>query len=188
MKRVLLVVLFILMMFLYACGSTSNTPIPPVIGTAVAQTQTATMWTASVTPTINPDVSKIMSLLNGVFQEDTLEMTLDARYFADNVLFQNKLDNSSGIFYLYIRCVCAINSHCCTPERIFVVTMHAMKKRHGDIIAQVPDHTLWVDVTCYNNTGSIGVMRASWSDVKAFLLDEIDGSILGWHVTPNPPP
>lgn len=186
MKRVVSVVSFILLAFLYACGGV-NTPIPAGIGTAVAQTQTATMWTPTITSTINPDVSKIVQLINDGFQEDTLEFALDARYVASNALFMYAQDNSR-ILYLEIDCSCAINSHCCVPERTFVVTIHAMKKQFEGIIEQVPDYTVRVVVECRNSHGAIGVLSAPWADVKAYLRDEIDGLDFGLRVTPVPTP
>lgn len=188
MKRVVVVVAFILLAFLYACGPLLNTPIPPAIGTAVAQTQTASMWTPTLTPTLSPDMNKIKQLINEGFQTDDLEMTLDARYKVNDAWFPYLSNSSSQIFHLDIHCECAINSHCCTPERTFVVTINAMKNHAEDIIAQVPENIIRVDVVCHNSSGAMGSMGAAWSDVKRFLLEEIDGNALGWSVTPNPSP
>jgi hypothetical protein len=183
MKRVVLVVSFILLMFLYACGSTSNTPIPPVIGTAVAQTQTASMWTASITPTIVPDISEILALLNASFPGDELQTTLDVKYIAVNAWFQYLPDNVSTAFCLEIHCECTFNSHCCTPERMFVIAINAMKEHADEIIPQMPRNMARVDIVCYDCEGPTDTMQASWTDVRAYLLEEIKGSILGYRVT-----
>ena len=155
-----------------------------MIGTAVAQTQTASMWTASVTPTIVPDVSKILGMLNTSFPADDLQTTLDVRYIAVNAWFQSSSDNLSTAFCVEIRCECAVNSHCCTPERLFVITMNAMRDHAKEIIPQMPYNIKRVDVVCNTCEGSTDVMQASWSDVKAYLLEEIEGSIFGYRVTP----
>lgn len=188
MKRVVLVGSFILLTFLYACGPSLGAPIPPMIGTAVAHTQTATMWTPTLTPTLSPDMTRIKQLINEGFRTDELEMTLDARYTVNDAWFPYLSNSSSRIFHLDIHCECAINSHCCTPERTFVVTMNAMKNHAEDIIAQVPENIVRVDVTCHNSSGTIGAMGASWTEVKRYLLEEISGNELGWSVTPNPAP
>jgi hypothetical protein len=188
MKRVLLVVPFLILMLFSACENFVG-EISPAEWTAMVATQTATMWTPTITPTFSPDLSKIKDLLNESFEVDKLEMTLDARYRAFDVWFPYMSDNSSRVFRLDIRCVCAINSHCCTPERMFVVTMHAMKIHAAEVIKQVPDNFITrVDVACHNNTEPLGVMGAPWSEVKAYILGNGDGSILAWSVTPNPAP
>jgi hypothetical protein len=146
------------------------------------------MWTPTITPTFNPDLSKIKELINAGFEADKLEMTLDARYTVFDIWFPYVSDNSTRVFHLDVRCVCAINSHCCTPERTFVVTVKAMKIHADDIIAQVPEYITRVDVACYNDAGLNGVMGAAWSEVRAYLLENIDGSSLGWRVTPDPTP
>jgi hypothetical protein len=59
-----------------------------------------------------------------------------------------------------------------------------MKDHAKDIIAQVPNDTVRIDVVCYNCSGSTGTMQALWPDVKAYLLEEMKGSIFGYRVTP----
>ena len=187
MKRVLLVLPFIALLSFYACMPTEG--VPPLYSTAVIHTLTATMWTPTITPTFSPDLSKLKDLLNESFEADELGMTLDARYTAFDVWFPYLSDNSSRAFRLYIRCVCAVNSHCCTPEHMFVITMYAMKTHAVEVMKQVPDNFVTrVEVACHNHTGSLGVLGAPWSTVKAYIEGTDDGSLLAWSVTPNPPP
>lgn len=69
-----------------------------------------------------------------------------------------------------------------------MVTIQAMKINAEEILAEVPEYITRVDVACHNDAGTHGMMGAPWSEVKAYLLGNIDGSVLGWHVTPNPAP
>jgi hypothetical protein len=186
MKRVLLILPFTALLLFYACIP-MDMPVPPAYATAVVHTLTATMWTPTIIPTVNPDVPEILQWLNKDFLADDLALMLDARYDAFNAWFLYLPDNTRT-FYLEIHCTCAFNSHCCIPERTFVITMHAMKNHADEIIAQVPDDTVRVDVACHNSSGSMGVISAPWADVKAYLLEEINGYLLGMRVTPVPPP
>jgi len=158
--------------------------ISPAQGTAVGQTQTATMWTPTITPTPDPNESKIVEWLNdGLASTDALEKTLDANYQAVDVSFPPVLDSSPVIFRVNIRCECAMNTPCCFPERMFVVTMAAMKSRADKIIGQVPGSISQVNVVCFDHANQIGVIYAGWSDVKGYLLDEINGYQLGSRVS-----
>lgn len=187
MKRVLLVILLTALLFFYACIPVVNTS--PPIHTAVAQTQTAGMWTPTFTPTVNTDVSRILILLNDGLPNDDLEMAIDARYSVVDVWFPY-LSNSSTdrILHIDLRCECVSNSQCCTSQHMFILAMRALKHRAEDIIAQVPGNVIRVEVACYQNSMSIGVLSASWPEVKNYIRGNLDGYILGWHVTPNPVP
>jgi hypothetical protein len=185
MKRVYLVLVFTVLLFFYACIPMT---ISPPIHTAVAQTQTATMWTPTATSTIHPDVSEILSLLNDGLPKDNLEMAIDARYSVVDAWFPFLSNSSFKIFHIDIRCECVINSQCCTPQHMYVLAMRALKHRAEDIIAQVPGDVIRVDVACYNSSTPIGVLSASWVEVKEYIRGNFDGHILGWHVTPNPAP
>ena len=74
-------------------------------------------------------------------------------------------------------------TQCCLLERMFIVTMRAMKDRQEKILEQVPGNVSEVKVVCYDHGTQIGVMFAWWSDVKAFLLEQINGYQLGSRVT-----
>ena len=185
MKRVVSVLFFTAMVFFNACVPTS---ISPPVHTAVAQTQTAGMWTPTTTATLHPDTSKILTLLNDGLPKDDLELAIDARYSAVDVWFPYVMNSSSQIFRMDIRCECVYNSQCCTTQHMFVLAMRALKYRAEDIIAQVPGNVMRVDVACFNFTTPIGVLSASWTDVKQYIRGNLDGHILAWHMTPNPAP
>jgi len=111
MKRLLPIVPVFLLILLNACG---NTPagISPAEGTAVGQTQTAAVWTPTITSTPDPNESKIVEWLNdGLSSADMLEKALDASYYARDVSFPNVPGSSSTVFRVDIRCECAVNTH-----------------------------------------------------------------------------
>jgi hypothetical protein len=182
MKRFLPLIPFFLFIFLNACG---NTPaeISPSEGTAVGQTQTAVMWTPTITHTPDPNESRIVEWLNeGLSAADPLEKTLDAIYQIQDVWFPLTAGNSYAVFQVDIRCQCAINTGCCIPERMFVVTMYAMKNHADKIMEQMPGNINEVKVLCINNGSRIAMMAASWTDVMGYLIDQINGYQLGSRV------
>ena len=183
MKRFISIVPVLLFMLLNACADASVSAISPDVGTAVGQTQTAAMWTPTITFTPDPDEPKIVEWLNEALAEaDPLEKTLDASYRAVDVSFPFIAGGPSTVFRVDIRCECAVNTQCCIPERMFVLSMQAMKKRADKIIEQVPGSVSDVRVVCFDHGTQIGVMFAWWTDVKAYLLDQINGYQLGARV------
>ena len=96
MKRFLVIIPIFLFIVLAACegdGSVSSS-----LGTKVAQTQTATMWTpAPVTPTPThiPNTSVIVNALNDVLRGgDALGETLDAKFYVRDVEFDPSGDTA----------------------------------------------------------------------------------------------
>ena len=182
MKRCFSIVPVFLLMLLNACGSMTPT-VPSNIGTAVGQTQTATMWTPTVTPTPDPNEAKIVEWLNAeLLNADPLEQTLDARYQVVDVSFPVSPVSLSTVFRVDVRCECATNANCCVPERMFVVIVEAMKKRAEKIIEQVPAGVSEMRVVCFEHTTHVGVISGWWLDVKGYLLDQINGYQLGARV------
>lgn len=77
MKRLLPFFPVFLFFFLNACGNAASV-VPPNMGTAVAETQTAMVWTPTISPTPDPNESKIVEWLNAeLLNADPLEQTLD---------------------------------------------------------------------------------------------------------------
>ncbi len=182
MKRFLFIIPIFLLMLLNACGNMTPT-VPNDIGTAVGQTQTAVMWTPTITPTPDPDESKIVEWLNDdLAKADPLEQTLDAKYQVLDIRFPATANGISTVFRVDLRCECSTNMNCCVPERMFVVVIGAMKNRADKIIEQVPASVTEVQVVCYNHTAQLRVIGAWWSDVKDFLGNHINGYQLGARV------
>jgi hypothetical protein len=152
------------------------------MGTAVAETQTAMVWTPTISPTPDPNESKIVEWLNAeLLNADPLEQTLDAKYQVLDASFPMG-NGFSPVFRIDLRCECATNMRCCLPERMFVVTITAMKRRAEKVMEQVPGNTLELQVVCYDHGTYLGVMGAWWVDVKGYLGDQINGFQLGSRV------
>src|SRR5688572_21701784 len=125
--------------------------IPPAVGTAVAQTQTATMWTPSITPIPNPDEHMLVEWLNEILSSaDPLEQALDASYQVGDVSFPPIADTMSIRLRVDVRCMCARKMDCCSLERVFVLTMNAMKKRADKVVKEVPANAAEVWIVCFD--------------------------------------
>jgi hypothetical protein len=179
MKRLLPFFPVLALIFLNACGNTDPQTVPDPMKTAVVQSLTATMWTPTITPTLDPNEPRILEWLNAGLPSDQLEATLDTKYQVVDVTFPIVPGSSSTVFRIDVRCQCATGNQCCVPERMFVVTMWSMKQQADKIIEQVPDSTSQVKVVCFDHVVQIGVMAATWADVKDYLRENINGYQLG---------
>lgn len=180
MKRFLPIVPIIFLLLINSCGVYVPEEIPAPLWTSMVQTQTATVWTPTYTPTHDADESKIIGWLNEtLLMADPLERTLDAKYQVVEIFFPTVPDSSLTVFRVDIRCICTFNPNCCTPERMFVITIGAMKNKAEKVIEDVPGSVHEVKVVCFDHSTQIGVMAASWMDVKDYLRNNINGSQLG---------
>lgn len=175
---------FLLIIFLMACGN-SEPVVTTGVGTAVALTQTAAVWTPTMTNTPDPDESKIVEWLNeSLLAADSLEQTFDVKFRAVDAIFLPGFENKPMIFRIDVHCECANNtSSCCTPERAFVVTMWAMKANNEKISKQVPPTVMDVQVVCFDHNTQVGMAVATWQDVTSYLFDKINGNQLGARAT-----
>ena len=184
LKHLLPIYVVFLIPLLEACGTNQPTISPPE-WTAVVRTQTASMWTQTITPTVDPNEPKILEWLNAGMPSDLLETTLDTKYQVVDITFPTVPGSSATVFRIDIRCQCATRTSCCVPERMFVVTMWSMKAQADKIIEQVPGNTSQVKVVCFDHATQIGVMAANWADVKGYLRETINGSQLGARTYPS---
>jgi hypothetical protein len=191
-QRPFFILMLLLIIPLHACGTASAVfgGVPGPVGTAVAQTQTATVWTPTLSPTPVPNESKIVGWLNDelLSSEHALQQTLDARYQVVDIRFPISSSNVAAIMRVDIRCECATQGGCCTPERTFVMVMEAMQKRHEKILEQVPATVSELRVVAYDHTNYLNTMAASWSDVKNYLNGDLNGAQLGARVVRSTPP
>ena len=183
MKRLLPIAPVFLFIFLNACANSTAAAISPDVGTKVAQTQTAAIWTPTITPIPDPNEAKIVEWLNeGLLARDPLERSLDAIYQVRDVVFPGVPSSPPVVFRVDIRCDCAFSAQCCVPERMFVLTMWAMKNHADKILNQIPNSVFEVKVVCFNREVQIEVLAANWSDVRDYLLEQTNGFQLGSHV------
>jgi len=186
MKRFLPILPIFFLLLLNSCdGSTPG--IPPDIGTAVAETQTALMWTPTLTASPDPPENKIVEWLNTELlkaeqPEDQLEQTLDARYLVTGVSFPYAPGSSSQIFRVDFRCECSTNTNCCVPERMFVVLIKAMRESKDKLVNNIPLNVGNIKVICYDHTVQNYVIGADWTIVKGYLKGNVTGYELGAQV------
>lgn len=181
MKRFFVTLPVLLLFIFFSACDVGETPIPDDLGTAVALTQTAVMWTPTVTSTPDPNEPKIIEWLNEYFtSSDALQQTFDVKFRALDVMFPLLPENKPPTtFRVDVHCECANNRPCCTPERAFVVTMWAMRERRDKISEQVPDSITELQVVSFDHSNQIGMVIASWQDVEDYITDKINGYQLG---------
>ena len=172
---------FVCLILLNACGD-SLIPITGIndeVGTQVAQTQTASAWTATPitpSPTNVPDKAKIVNILNdNIRNEDKLAELVEAEYYVAKVDF---IASGNPNYYttMRIEVICeSLLQRTCTAERGFVILMHGFESAYGkdkqrDVISsQVPQTIQTLDVIVeLAHAGSIGKFTVGWNNVKAF--------------------
>lgn len=185
MKHLIPFIFAILLLSVNSCADAVSI-IPNDMGTAVASTQTAVMWTAIPTLTPNPYIPFIITWLNNdLSTANPLGSTLDAEYHVTDVSFSKHPGRSTLIFRVDVNCDCKNGVECCIPERTFVVIIEAMKRNRDLTLTQLPG---WIDeilVVCSNEKtkSQIGAMSASWQDVQGYLQNQVSGYQLGVRVT-----
>jgi hypothetical protein len=108
---------------------------------------------------------------------------LDADYQVQDVFFVPAPNNSSAlVFRVDVRCQCSTSTQCCVPQRMFVITVQALKKRADKILKEVPDNVSELKVVCFNDGLRIAVVAALWPDAKAYLSDQLNGYQFGSRV------
>lgn len=188
MKQFFAVIPIVLFVFLGACGVPSN-EISSGVGTSVAQTQTATMWTptpVTPSPTIVPNQAVIVDSFNGVMRgPDSLRDAIDAKFFVIDVGF-DQTGNPPAIDTIRVSVECEwIFKPTCTAERAFVVFVHAFEneKVRKRIIEQVPSTIQFVRVTAFDHMVQMGIIETRWQDMLAFVNGEITGDQLASRVS-----
>jgi hypothetical protein len=183
MKRFIVIIPTILLILLNACGN--NSPqVSNDMGTAVANTQTAAVWTPTITFTPDPDESKIVDWLNqNLSNADSLEQNLDAKYQVGDVVFQAPYGVLT-IMRVDAHCECATSTQCCSPGRMFIMVIRALKDKKDKVFEQVPPSVNELDVVCYNGrTAAFATMVASWPDVEDYLNEKINGVQFAYRVS-----
>lgn len=181
---------FLPLLFFLAC--VPATEISPEIGTAVAQSQTASMWTPAPTTTPVPNTGKIVQILNGVIVgTDPLAETIEAKFRVIDAQFINSPPlNTADILSIHVECE-SIYNNSCTPEETFVALMHAFVATDKIIVKvseQVPPTVLIMQVVTFNHMTQSGMIMVNWSDVVDYAKGKIDGGQLGARITRLPPP
>jgi hypothetical protein len=172
------------LLFFMACSPDLS---DPAIQNAVIQSLTATAWTPTPSPTPAPDSARIVEILNNVMLgADPLAETIEAKFSVLDVQFL--LDALSGeMRNMRISVDCEwIFTDGCTPEKTFVMLMHAFDANHRiveRIVPQVPLTVQELQVVAYERMNPVGVILVKWSDVLEYAAGRINGSQLGARIS-----
>ena len=173
------------------------TGISTEVGTHVAETQTASMGTATpITPTATPipnEVQIINILNNNIRNVDELAELVEAEYYVARVDFI-KSGNPNVFTIMRINIVCeSITLRTCTPERGFVILMHgfegAFKKdnQRNTLSSQVPQTIQTLEVIVeLAHAGSLGSFTIGWNNVKAFAGGNLSPEQLDHEIIVRP--
>lgn len=161
----------------------------PNIQAAVINSLTATVWTPvppSLTPTPEPNTSKIVEILNGsMVGTDPLLETVDARFSViDAQVILNDATQEAAIIRLHVDCEW-IFSNSCTPETTFVKLIQAFtanEKIIGRIADQMPATVHTVEMLAFDHMKATGIIAITWSDLVDYAYGKINGNQLGSRI------
>ena len=188
MKRLLTIIPLTLFIFINACGTNETSTVPSDMGTAVALTQTATMWTPTPitpSPTSSPNQAIIVDALNSALRGgDPLGEAIDAKFHVADVGFDSN-GNPPTLITLRIRVECEwVIKSSCTAERAFVVLMHAFENKdvRKKVVEQLPTTIELIQIEAFDHMAQIGSLAIRWQDVLAYTKGEINGDQLAGRV------
>lgn len=161
----------------------------PKVQAAVIGSLTATMWTPvppTITPTPQPNTSKIVEVLNGAMVgTDPLMETVDAKFIViDAQVLLNGITKEATVISIHVDCEWVF-SDSCTPESTFVKLMKTIasnEKMIERIAGQVPATVHTFEVVSFDRMRSNGVITISWKDVIDFSNGKINGNQLGSRI------
>lgn len=195
MKYLMGGLLVVCLILLNSCGNGGIIPntgeISPEVGTQVAQTQTASIWTITPSLTPVPLEAEIIKILNQHIKNyDSLAELVEAEYYIARLDFI-KGGDGKVITTMRITIVCkSMTRRTCTPERAFVLLMNAFKVAHGRekqwaiISSKVPETVgtmeLHVELA---HAESIGMFVVGWKNVvsyasESFTAEQLDHEII----------
>jgi hypothetical protein len=187
MKRWFAALPLFLLFLINACGVEPSV-ITSEQGTAVALTQTATMWTATPitpSPTNSPNQAVIVEALNSALRgADPLGEAMDAKFHVADVGFDpNGIPPVLITLRIHIECEWIIKSSC-TTERAFVALIHAFEREgvRKKVVEQIPTTIEFIQIDAFERMSRIGSLAVSWKDVLAFTKSEITGDQLASRV------
>ncbi|MGB7875720.1 MAG: hypothetical protein WBL25_15165 [Anaerolineales bacterium] len=194
MKKFAAWVIFVTLILLNACGNVAiiTDDIPPEVGTHVAETQTAAMWTPTPTKpsaTPVPDFVKIINALNGFIKNhDPLGEAVDARfYITDLGFYETGSPLTKTTLWVIVECE-YIQHSSCTTERAFVLVMAAFRneKTWKAINEFIPSTLINLQVIARNHRQYIGTANLSWNDVVNYVNNKITHEQLGNRISITP--
>ena len=199
MKYLAGTLIFVCLILLNACGGNyiPITGITDGVGTQVAQTQTASVWTPTPitpSPTTIPNEVQIINILNNnIRNTDELAELVEAEYYVARIdLIRSGNPNYFIAMRIYVVCESMLR-RTCTPERGFVVLMHAFESafkkdnQRDAISSQVPQTIQNLDVIIeLAHSGQIGTFSVGWNNVKAFAGGNLSPEQLDHEIIVRP--
>ena len=181
---------FVPVFLLIACFPPTTEGVDPVYSTAVVQTITATIWTPTpVTPSATPEphTGKVVELLNNVILgSDPLAETIEARFtILDAQIILDGPASQAGTLRIHVDCEW-IFTDSCTPEKSFVVLMHAITandKILGKIREHIPTTINTLQMVAFDHMTQTGMIIISWNDILDYAGGKISGNQLGSRIT-----
>lgn len=177
---------FLPVLLVMACAADIS---DPNVQSAVISSLTATMWTPippSQTPTLQPNTSKIVEILNSVMiGTDPLSETMDAKFSViDAQVLLNESTKEAVSIRISVDCEW-IFSDSCTPESTFVKLMRAIsanEKVSGKIAGQIPLTVHTFEMLAYEGMKPSGLIALNWIDIMDFSYGKINGNQLGSRI------
>jgi len=195
MKHLISVFLFVCLFLLISCSDTiiPNTGgISPEVGTQVAQTQTASIWTITPSLTPVPLEAEIIDILNGHIKHyDSLAELVEAEYYIARLDF---IRGGDVITSMRITIVCkSMTRRTCTPERAFVLLMNAFTVAHGKekqwavISNKVPGTVVTMELQAeLAHAESIGIFIVGWKNVVSYASGNLTAEQLDHEIISRP--
>ena len=202
MKRSLVLIPILLLVFLNACATGTGNAAPAEPTATLEWNKFWQALTATYMPpptgTAAPNTQMIVGTMNEWGRDSGGYMTLEEKLVvlednlgADFIILDVQFQKENGvdrIFQVYAGCECASGSLCCTPEHMFVLTMGQLvvavnqSTYQSSIASQVPGTIQEMEVVCLDRRKQIGVMSVPWADVQSFLRGELTGTQFAMRV------
>jgi hypothetical protein len=197
MKQLAGALIFVCLLLLISCsdGYIPNTGISPEVGTQVAETQTASIWTITPSPTPIPIEAEIINVLNEHIKNyDSLAELIEAEYYIARLEFI-KSGDGKVITTMRITIVCkSMTRRTCTPERAFVLLMNAFRVAHGRekqwaiISSKIPETVGTMELQVeLAHAESIGMFIVGWKNVVSYASENLTAEQLDHEIILRPP-
>ena len=189
MKRLLVLIPVFLFIFLSSCSNLG--PVDQRVGTMVAQTQTAAVWTPAPIITAVPNQVLILDTLNSGMQGvDRLDEAIDAKFNVSDIAFESYHNSPfTNLLQIQVECDGVSTKPSCTAERAFVVFVHVFtdKKIRSKIIKEIPVTITIIQIKAVNHRLPLGTIEIELADLSAFFDGHITGDQLAARTTPINP-
>ena len=167
-------------------SSTVTSFVNPSVKTAVIQSLTAIMWTATYTPTPILDSQKLITVLNSeMVGADPLSETVEAKFYVMDIEYPiDEQSKEIRTIRIHVECEWIFRDNC-TPEESFVNLMHVFisnDKMIEKVSPLVPSTLRDIQVITFNHMQQNGIIMVRWQDVIDYSAKRISGVQLGSRI------